>query len=407
MNILFVADVSICHVLGGAERVLKEQAIRLAQMGHEVHVLTRRLTSHTSDYEVMGGVREWRYAINPSNSLTLLFSSTVNCQKLFKKIVKDISFDLINFHQPFSAFAVNLSKEAKKIPKVYTCHSFSFEEYQTREIQKKRGPRAPVTWFNSRLRKFIERFSLNKSARIIVLSRFTYDKLVKTHRIPGRKIIIIPGAADIQKFQPAGDRGEIRKQCNIPPNAFLLFTVRNLVARMGLENLLRAMVLIQPKIKNCYLVIGGSGELKEKLLSLIQELHLTDSLRLTGFLPDEDALKYYQTADFFVLPTIALEGFGLVTVEAMACGTPALGTPVGGTKEILDNFDPSFLFKDTSPQAMAELIVEKYDYYHQKPEEYRQLRDKCRRFAAENFSWEINLKTIEREFRQCAASAEN
>jgi glycosyltransferase involved in cell wall biosynthesis len=150
-----------------------------------------------------------------------------------------------------------------------------------------------------------------------------------------------------------------------------------------------------------------SNELKEQLRSLIQDLHLTDCVRLTGFLPDEDVLKYYQSADFFVLPTVSLEGFGLVTIEAMACGTPALGTPIGGTKEILDRFDPSFLFKDTSPEAIAELIIEKYNYYQPRPDEYRPLREKCRRFVVDHFSWEINLEVIEREFRQCAASAEN
>jgi glycosyltransferase involved in cell wall biosynthesis len=407
LNILFVADVSIRHVPGGAERVLREQAVRLARMGHAVHVLTRRLASHTSDYEIIDGVREWRYAVDPANSAAILLSSVVNCRKLFAKMVHEVSFGLINFHQPFSAFAVNLSRESEKIPKVYTCHSFSFEEYQTREVQKKRGLRAPVTRLNSRLRKWIEKYSLDKSGKVIVLSRFTFDKLVDTHHIPARKIVIIPGAADVQKFCPAADRAEIHRQLNIPADAFLLFTARNLVARMGLDNLLRAMVLVRPTIKNCYLVISGSGELKEQLRSLIQDLHLTDCVRLTGFLPDEDVLKYYQSADFFVLPTVSLEGFGLVTIEAMACGTPALGTPIGGTKEILDRFDPSFLFKDTSPEAIAELIIEKYNYYQPRPDEYRQLREKCRTFVVDHFSWDINLKTIEREFRQCAASAEN
>lgn len=406
MNILFAADVSMHNVLGGAERVLKEQTIRLAKIGHTVCVITRRLPSHTSEYECINKVHEWRYDINPSNSLIFLLSTIKNCQKLFKHISKDVTFDLINFHQPFSAFALNLMKETKNIPKVYTCHSLSFEEYRTRNL-KKGLLRKSAVFFNSSLRKHIERFSLKKSKEIIVLSQFTRDKLVRTYSIASEKIIIIPGATDLERFHPVQDRNSVRAQFNIPEDKFLLFTVRNLVPRMGLENLLSAMTLIKKEIPRCHLLIGGSGELEEKLLSLIDEYNLKDSVVLTGFLPEEDVPRYCQMADFFVLPTVALEGFGLVTVEALACGTPVLGTPIGGTKEILSKFDSSFLFENISPEAIADLIIKKHDYYKQANNEYTKLREQCRKFAEENYSLEINIKKTEMEFSQCVASAEN
>jgi len=62
-------------------------------------------------------------------------------------------------------------------------------------------------------------------------------------------------------------------------------------------------------------------------------------------------------ADLFVLPTLELEGFGLVTIEALASGVPVLGTPVGGTVEILEKLNPNLLFKDTSSESIARLIV--------------------------------------------------
>jgi len=62
-------------------------------------------------------------------------------------------------------------------------------------------------------------------------------------------------------------------------------------------------------------------------------------------------------ADLFVLPTLELEGFGLVTLEALASGVPVLGTPVGGTVEILKNLNPKLLFKDASSESRARLIV--------------------------------------------------
>jgi len=396
LNILFVADVSIHNIIGGAERVLWEQTTRLARRGHQVHILTRRLPTHAADHGHIHNVQEWRYDVNNSNDITFLVSSITHCQKLFKEISKKTSFELINFHQPFSAFAVNLLYESKNIPKVYTCHSLSFEEYQTRHANNSLL-KAPFFHLNVILRKCLEKFSLAQSQKIIVLSGFTRDKLMNAHNVPREKIMIIPGAADLEYFRPPPD--------HTPPDPSVLFTVRNLVPRMGLENLVKAMSFLQKKGASLKLIIGGDGELKERLQQLIQELNLQSIVTLCGFLSKENLLRHYQTAGFFILPTVALEGFGLVTVEAMACGTPVLGTPIGGTKEILNKFDPGFLFKDTSPESMAELIWEKHKYYRDRGQAYQELRQKCRKFVVENYSWDINIKQTEKVFRECAGSA--
>ena len=85
MDILFVADVSISNVIGGAERVLFEQSSRLAQRGHNVHILTRKLPVHQQNQEMILGVQEWRYDVNHQrNALFFLKKTWQNSRQLFE-----------------------------------------------------------------------------------------------------------------------------------------------------------------------------------------------------------------------------------------------------------------------------------------------------------------------------------
>ena len=125
MNILFVADVSIAHVIGGAERVLFEQSTRLARRGHDVHILTRRLGNHKKNQDTIQGVREWRYDVGlQKNTLSLIWETCRNSRKLFEFLHKEFKIDLINIYQPFSGFGVTQSPLSNSINKIYTCFSF-------------------------------------------------------------------------------------------------------------------------------------------------------------------------------------------------------------------------------------------------------------------------------------------
>jgi glycosyltransferase involved in cell wall biosynthesis len=394
MKILFVADVSIKKVTCGAERVLFEQSCRLAQKGHDVFIITRKLPFHTTSEELINQVHEFRYNIKKFNFVSYIFSSVLNSIRLFSRLAEKNSFDVINFHQPFSALGINLTSKSNKIKKIYTCHSLAFEEYETRNPKPSKALPKIGFKLNSFFRKWIEKFSISKSDIVIVASDFVKSKLVKYHKINPKKIYIRPYAVDLKKFKFNENKHAARENLGLPEERFILFTVRNLIPRMGLDNLIYAMKELTKSIKNIFLIIGGEGRLKAKLQDLISEFSLSDFVKLQGFIPEEELPLYYQAADFFILPTKYLEGFGLVTAEAMACGTPVLGTPVGGTKEILGKFDSSFLFRDTRPESLAELILEKFQYYQGRPDEYKKLSHGCREFVEKNYSWEKNIDEL-------------
>jgi len=113
LNILFVADVSIHKVIGGAERVLFEQSTRLAQRGHNVHILTRGLGGHKADKELIRGVWEWRYDVDQRNPLLFIRSTCLNSKRLFELLHSEYRFDCIDLHQLFSTILPNVIIRSK------------------------------------------------------------------------------------------------------------------------------------------------------------------------------------------------------------------------------------------------------------------------------------------------------
>ncbi len=398
LHILLVSDVSISDVIGGAERVLFEQSTRLAQRGHDVHILTRKLPGHRQNEESIQGVSEWRYDVDVKGSISYIRSSRKNSRQLFEYLHGKYNFDCINIHQPFSAIGVVQSPLSRKMKKIYTCLSFSFEEYISRNVGPENFLARPLYLVNVYARKWIEKWILDKCDEIVVLSLFTQDKLWNAHNVTSEKISIIPGGVDLKRFRPFGDKMEIRQRLNIPQDRVVLLTVRNLVQRMGLENLVHSLRIIIDKAPDLFLVLGGSGPLKDSLAALMRQMGLESHIRFTGFISEDELPDYYRMADFFVLPTRELEGFGLVTLEAMASGLPVMGTPIGGTQEILGKFDQHFLFKDSSADAMAALIFESYQRIRENPKIWEEMSLRCQKFVERNYSWEKNVGALENIF---------
>jgi len=244
----------------------------------------------------------------------------------------------------------------------------------------------------------LEGACLKRATRIRVLSNFSAGLLWKLYRVPEDRIVRVPGGVDTKRFQPAADRTAVRNALGLPARLPLLFTVRNLEARMGLDLLIRAMAILRRHVPEVLLLIGGTGSLRDDLESLTASLDLNGHVRFLGFIPDEQLPFYYQAADLFVLPTRELEGFGLVTVEALACGTPVLGTPVGATPEILLPLRSDLIFPGTDPDAIAKLIHEQHHRLRSDPDGYQVLRDACRRHALDRYAWSPHIRALEEVF---------
>ncbi|WP_128693636.1 glycosyltransferase family 4 protein [Methanoculleus taiwanensis] len=172
----------------------------------------------------------------------------------------------------------------------------------------------------------------------------------------------IPYGVDIQKFNPTCNPDSI-KQCYGLESKTILFSTGRMVERKGFKFLVDALPLVLETDPNTILILGGDGPEKERLKKQVADLNLEEKVIFPGFIPDEEFPNFLTASDVFILPSIVdrhgdTEGLGLVLVEAMACGTPVIGTNVGGITDIITHGYNGFLVPEKSSKDLAERIVE-------------------------------------------------
>lgn len=396
------SDLSPLAIEGGGERVLWEQASRLVKRGHRVRILCRSPRDGFTETVERQGVSLHHFPADRRSLFRFFASSIRQARRAVTRLLAEEASDVLHVHQPFSGYGALRSDRARGLPCLYTFHSPAPLEYISRRGMTGMhrpgllGRAGQVTLWA------IERACLRRATRIHVLSDFSAALLWKLYRIPSDRIVKIPGAADLERFQPAPDRRAVRASLGLPPRSPVLLTVRNLEARMGLDMLVRAMALVRRRVPDVLLLIGGAGSLRGPLESLAASLGLQEHVRFLGFVPEQDLPRYYQAADAFVLPTRELEGFGLITVEALAAGTPVLATPVGATPEILRPLERSLVFREATAEAMAEGLRGFLDATGRDPEAGVRLRQACRRHAELHYGWDQSVAQLEETLQHLA-----
>lgn len=378
---------------GGSKTVVLEISKRLVKRGYEVSVLTARHFPNWASQEDLEGIHVVRYSVNSTNGISYYVSSIFNVRKTFEKLIKKNSFDLVHFHITLPSIGVLLSRKARAIPKIYTYHGSWCQEFrlesQARASRYRNFKKNIYMAYTKSLyhpMRLMQRMVVRKSLKTIVLSEYSKGTLLRdlSPGISPSRITLIPGGVDTERFKPAMNKLKIKRELGLGPDKFTLFTLRRLVPRMGLEELIHAMKILVEHFGGIHLIIGGRGILESQLKRLARSLRLRRYVTFTGYIDEEKLPLYYQAADIFVLPTKDLEGFGLVTIEALACGTPVLATPVGANLEILGKFDKNLLFTEVDAQSMAKRIL-KFISSHKAN---NGLSEKCRQFAVQNYSWD-------------------
>jgi len=190
-------------------------------------------------------------------------------------------------------------------------------------------------------KRLLERHVYHASDHLISASEAFRQLAIQRYGVRPERITAVHAGIDVAPIAAATDglsRREARERLGWPVDRRILFTVRRITPRMGLENLLGAVSALVGAHPDLLVMIGGKGPILEELRAQVARQGLENYVRLLGFIPDADLPIAYRAADFTVVPSVALEGFGLVILESWAAGTPVLVTPVGGMPEVVRPF---------------------------------------------------------------------
>lgn len=207
--------------------------------------------------------------------------------------------------------------------------------------------------FGNAMKRRLEAAVYQRGTLHVTLSQAFADVLVSHYGVSPDTIRIVPGCVDVARFDVTETRASARAALGLPADRPIVLTVRRLARRMGLEDLIEAMTELRQSVPDALLAIVGGGSLAAELQARIDELGLQDHVRMLGRVSDDMLPLAYRAADVSIVPTVALEGFGLTTIESLAAGTPVLVTPVGGLPEAVGALSADLVLPAGGPRAIA------------------------------------------------------
>lgn len=331
MHIIMVTNVVAPDKLGGLERYVRELSRELVLQGQKVTVISKRTAPTQPDEEEFpDGVNVMRYRVpskaDPFFAVKYPFKVMGGVNRCLRRAMTRQSpgATVIHGHFPVSTLYLALGR----IPYVYTCHAPVYQELLDERRDSYRLPKMVQGAMVAALRA-AERLVLTSALRVITLSGFVSHEVTGLTGKNAGTPVRIPGGLDTSWFTPQSESHHDK-----PRRGPLLFTARRLVLRTGVDELLRSMPLILAQEPDASLAIAGDGPLKRQLQGIVDDLNIGHAVSFLGRITDVELRGWYQRADIAVTPTRNLEGFGLSTVEAMACGTVPLVTPVAANPEI-------------------------------------------------------------------------
>jgi glycosyltransferase involved in cell wall biosynthesis len=375
---LIVSHAWYGDTIGGSFRLASEFAEFLAANGHKVSYLCCASSPQWKGplQEVTNGVSVFRYMppASRASGFGRMQFHVKQTKRLARSIHAECPVNALSGHSPLQALgAAQALQRFNTIFNNYTVHS-PFDD----ELQSNTG--RSMARLMSRLAAYAARRVDGKNCqladRVQCDSQYTLSVMQAKHaRKIGQKGTVAPGWVDVSQFLPANDRRELRNSLGEPwqTDVPVFFTLRRLENRMGLDTFIEAAKLLEDRGLPFRILIGGGGSQREHLQQMINSYGLHHSVILLGRLPEDQLAACYAAADCFVLPTRALECFGLIVLEAFACNTPVIASNVAAIPELAAQQGADWMFE---------------------PGDANQLADRMQNFIEQRLKPTVNLRDI-------------
>lgn len=251
-------------------------------------------------------------------------------------------FDVVDVH--FAAYAAGVVLAPR--PRALVVH---FHGPWADESAAVGAPAAVVA-----ARRRIERLVYRRADRLVTLSEAFAGLLVDRYGVDPAQVRVIPPGVDTDRFVDDGPDGRsaARAALDVAQDAFVVVCARRLVPRMGVDVLLDAWAAVADTRPDAELVVVGDGPEAASLRARAGR-----QVRFAGRVDDATLVAWYRAADLTVVPSTALEGFGLVVLESLACGRPAVVTDVGGLPEAVGALGAGLVVPAGDRHALARVLV--------------------------------------------------
>lgn len=344
---------------GGMNVYIRELAAELGRRGYEVDIFTRRSSSDEPEVDLRVGprVRVVYLTAGPVEALPpddlVPYLSEFAARLIAFSTVQNAPYDLIYSHYWLSGLVAIKLREAWGIPFVQMFHTLGQMKARTSTLQT-------AARDNQRIQS--EMVIVEKADRIVAATPAEKSQLLWLYRARPKRIVVIPPGVDVMRFQPT-NKEDLRRSLGFERCHLLLFVGR-IEPLKAVDSVLQALAILkrdEPELyaNLCFAIVGGNPKAKDpdmdELKALAHALGLNDAVRFVGAKDREELPLYYAAASAVLMPS-EYESFGMVALEAMACGTPVIASNVGGLSHVVRDGETGFHVPVRDAAAIADRI---------------------------------------------------
>jgi len=361
MKICFVTEFFVPYYNGGGEHRYYDLAKRLVQQGHEIDLLTMKIAGDLKQEDIDGITV---HHIGPKIE-NIPYRTGKDFIQYFFSVVKWLlthKYDIIDAQAYSPLLSAYVGSKLKRTPLIGVI-------YDTSTTNNDQWLQSGNT--ASRMEKILTKIKYDK---ILTISPPTKESLINDFGVDEDNIKVIYTGVDVKKHDSVIEEDVVENQ---------IIFVGRLAPHKHPDDLINVVDELKEKIPNIKLVIVGRGQLKEKLLKLVEEKNLGDYVTFKQDLTDEELIREMKKSEMLVLPSTR-EGFGMVLAEANCCHKPVIAYKSGGTTEVIDDNITGFLVEPGDTEGLREkielLLVDK-QLQHQMGEDGR-------RKVEEKYDWD-------------------